>query len=67
MVKKATLDEYATYNGTDWTDSPHRNGAAEVAVQIVKRVFQSLGKGLNLTYSEFLIALQLAANLAEDS
>lgn len=68
----ASLEEYAVKNGTSWAwkvlpaDSPHRNGAAEAAVRIVKRAFQSLSKLANLTFSEFLTALQLAANLANE-
>ena len=47
-------------------DSPHRNGAAEVAVCIVKRALQSLGRESSLSYSEFKTALLLAANLANE-
>lgn len=69
---KGTLEEYAVKNGTQFVwkfhpaDSPHRNGAAEAAVRITKRALQSLGKGSDLTFSEFLTALQLAANLANE-
>lgn len=62
----------AVKHGTEWTwkispaDSPHRNGAAEAAVRIMKRALQSLGKGTNLSFSEFLTVLQLAANLANE-
>lgn len=68
----ASLEEYAAKNGTSWAwkvppaDSPHRNRAAEPAVRIVKRAFQSLSKSANLTFSEFLTALQLAANPANE-
>ncbi|KAK5862062.1 hypothetical protein PBY51_017494 [Eleginops maclovinus] len=68
----ASLEEYAVKNGTSWTwkvlpaDSPHRNGAAEAAVRIAKRALQSLGKTASLTFNEFLTALQLAANLANE-
>ncbi|TKS65757.1 hypothetical protein D9C73_028022 [Collichthys lucidus] len=69
---KETLEEFAVKHGTEWTwkinpaDSPHRNGAAEAAVRIMKRALQSLGKGTNLSFSEFLTVLQLAANLANE-
>lgn len=69
---KESLEEYAAKNGTSWTwrilpaDSPHRNGAAEAGVKVTKRALQSLGKGEGLTYSEFLTALKLAANLANE-
>ncbi|KAJ7999295.1 hypothetical protein DPEC_G00213940 [Dallia pectoralis] len=68
----ASLEEYAAKNGTSWmwkvlpADSPHRNGAAEAAVKIAKRALQSLSKSPNLTFSEFLTALHLAANLANE-
>lgn len=66
------LEGLAARNGTSWVwnvlpaDSPHRNGAAEAAVRIAKRALQSLGKSTTLTFSEFLTALQLAANLANE-
>lgn len=59
-------------NGTEWmwkihpADSPHRNGAAEAAVRIVKRALQILGKESELTYSEFQTTLHIAANLANE-
>lgn len=67
-----SLEEYAATNGTNWTwkvlpaDSPHRNGAAEAAVKVAKRALQSLRKSSNLTFNEFLTALQMAANLANE-
>lgn len=69
---KATLEEYAVKNGTQFAwkvhpaDSPHRNGAAEAAVRVTKKALQSLEKGSDLTFSEFLTALQLAANLVNE-
>ena len=68
----ASLEEYAVRNGTSWTwkvvpaDSPHRNGAAEAAVKVTKRALQSMGKSANLTFNEFLTALHVAANLANE-
>lgn len=69
---KFSLEEYAAKNGTCWTwkilpaDSPHRNGAAEAAVKIIKRALQNLGRVEGLTFSEFLTTIKLAANLANE-
>ncbi|CAI5678593.1 unnamed protein product [Oreochromis niloticus] len=69
---KFVLEETAAKNGTEWmwkvnpADSPHRNGAAEAAVCIVKRALQSLGRESGLSYSEFQTALHVAANLANE-
>lgn len=69
---KFVLEETAAKNGTEWmwkvnpADSPHRNGAAEAAVRIVKRTLQSLGRESGLSYSEFQTALHVAANLANE-
>ncbi|XP_023810653.1 uncharacterized protein LOC105357885 [Oryzias latipes] len=69
---EASLEEYATRNGTHWTwkihpaDSPHRNGAAEAAVRVTKRALLSLRKVEGLTFSEFLTTLQLDSNLANE-
>lgn len=65
---KGALEETTARNGTVWErkihpDSPHRNGAAEAAVRVVKRALQSLGKESVLSYSKFDTALYLAANL----
>ena len=69
---KAALEETAAKNGTSWmwkihpADSPHRNGAAEAAVRVVKRALQSFRKESDLSYSEFQTALHIAANLANE-
>lgn len=69
---KAALEETAAKNGTKWmwknhpADSPHRNGAAEAAVRVVKRALQNLGKGATLSYSEFQTTLCMAANLTNE-
>ncbi|RVE55951.1 hypothetical protein OJAV_G00231410 [Oryzias javanicus] len=69
---KATLEENFAQNRTEWewkiqpADSPHRNGAAEAAVRIIKKALQSLGRETGLTYSELLTTVQLAANLANE-
>ncbi|XP_058477623.1 uncharacterized protein LOC131448851 [Solea solea] len=71
-LDKANLEETAARNGTEWqwkihpADSPHRNGAAEAAVRIVKRAFQNLGNEASLSYSEFQTTLYIAANLANE-
>ncbi len=71
-IDKSALEEAATKNGTEWiwkihpADSPHRNGAAEAAVRIIKRALQNFGGESTLTYSEFQTALQMAANLSNE-
>lgn len=71
-IDKTALEETATQNGTEWmwkihpADSPHRNGAAEAAVRILKRALQNCGVESTLTYSEFQTVLQMAANLANE-
>ena len=71
-LDKATLEERAAKDGTEWSwkihpaDSPHRNGAAEAAVRIVKRALQSLGGESGLSWSEFQTTLYTAANLANE-
>ncbi len=47
-------------------DSPHRNGAAEAAVRVLKRALSSVGKEENLTALEFQTLLYLAANLSNE-
>ncbi|XP_056142909.1 von Willebrand factor D and EGF domain-containing protein [Lampris incognitus] len=67
-LNKAALEEAAAINGTEWmwkihlADSPHRNGAAEAAVQFIKRALLSLGNDYVLSYSEFQTTLHIAAN-----
>ena len=71
-LNKTTLEEMAAKNGTEWmwkihpADSPHRNGAAEAAVHIVRRALQSLGKESVLSYTEFQTTLHIVASLAND-
>ncbi|CAI5644747.1 unnamed protein product [Oreochromis niloticus] len=71
-VLTESLEEYSAKNETTWAwkilpaDSPHRNGAAEAAVRVTKRALHTLGNAEALTFSEFLTALQLAANLANE-
>lgn len=48
-LQKASVEKVAAKNGTEWqwdfhpADSPHRNGAAEVAIKLIKRALNSLG------------------------
>ncbi|XP_008333776.1 uncharacterized protein LOC103397334 [Cynoglossus semilaevis] len=60
-------------NGTQWqwdfhpADSPHRNGAAEAAVKLIKRALHSLcGSTGCYTWGEFQTLLYSAANLTND-
>ncbi|XP_027138459.1 uncharacterized protein LOC113746562 [Larimichthys crocea] len=71
-VDKDQIQKKAAAGGTDWTwvfhpaDSPHRNGAAEAAVHVLKRALSSVGEGGNLTTLEFQTLLYLAANLSNE-
>ena len=59
QLEKAELQNEAVKHGTErsWkihpADSPHRNGAAEAAVQIVKRALHNLGGDGIFTWGEF--------------
>ncbi len=69
---RTSIEEMSAQKGTKWewtihpADSPHRNGAAEAAVRILKKALQSLGNNTGLSYSELQTTLQLAANLANE-
>lgn len=58
-INKDQVQKKATAARTDWTwvfhlaDSPHRNGAAEAAVCVLKRASSSIGEEGNLTVREF--------------
>ncbi|KAL1247062.1 hypothetical protein QQF64_022438 [Cirrhinus molitorella] len=71
-IDKDHVQKKAVVKGTDWTwvfhpaDSPHRNGAAEAAVRVLKRALSSVGKECNLTALEFQTLLYLAANLSNE-
>ncbi|KAJ8349237.1 hypothetical protein AAFF_G00175230 [Aldrovandia affinis] len=49
-VDKVKLEEEAASHGTEWSwkfhpaDSPHRNGAAEAAVKVVRRALRAIDK-----------------------
>lgn len=70
-IEKRGVEEIAAKHGTEWSwqihpaDSPHRNGAAEAAVRVVKRALQNLLPS-SLTFSEFQSCLQIAANLVNE-
>ena len=71
-LDKAELEVEAAGNGTEWSwkihpaDSPDRNGAAEAAVQLVKRALNNLGGDGVFTWGEFQTFLFMAANLVNE-
>ncbi|XP_073797048.1 uncharacterized protein [Danio rerio] len=71
-LETSELEEKAAKHGTEWVwkihpaSSPHRNGAAEAAVRIVKRALHNLGGDGVFTWSEFQTFLYMAANLANE-
>lgn len=71
-INKEEVQRKAAVAGTDWewkfspADSPHRNGAAEAAVRVLKRSLSNIGEEGNLTTLEFQTLLYLAANLSNE-
>ncbi|KAL3983379.1 high-mobility group nucleosome-binding domain-containing protein 1 [Sarotherodon galilaeus] len=71
-IDKEEIQRRAAVVGSDWmwefspADSPHRNGAAEAAVRVLKRALGNVGEGGNLTALEFQTLLYLAANLTNE-
>ncbi|KAJ8378393.1 hypothetical protein AAFF_G00242810 [Aldrovandia affinis] len=71
-VDKVKLEEEAASHGTEWSwkfhpaDSPHRNGAAEAAVKVVRRALRANDKKGPFTLVELQTLLYLAANLANE-
>jgi len=71
-VKKPEFEEEAGKHGTEWVwkfhpaNSPHRNGAAEAAVRVVKRALLNLGGNGIFTWGEFQTFLYMAANLVNE-
>lgn len=71
-IDKDRAQQKAVANGTDWVwvfhpaDSPHRNGAAEAAVRVLKRALSNICEEGNLTALEFQTFLYLAANLSNE-
>lgn len=71
-LNKSELENKAAKNGTEWSwiihpaDSPHRNGAAEAAVRLMKRALNNLAGDGIFTWSEFQTFLFMAANLVNE-
>lgn len=72
-IQKASVEDVAARNGTEWqwnfhpADSPHRNGAAEAAVKLIKRALDTLsGTSCCYTWGEFQTLLYSAANLTNE-
>lgn len=72
-LQKDSVEDMAARNGTEWqwdfhpADAPHRNGAAEAAVKLIKRALHSLcGSTSCYTWGEFQTLLYSAANLTND-
>lgn len=72
-LQKASVEDKAARNSTEWqwdfhpADSPHRNGAAEAAVKLLKRALNSLGGTTGCyTWGEFQTLLYSAANLTNE-
>ena len=72
-LQKSAVENVAAKNGTEWqwdfhpADSPHRNGAAEAAVKLLKRALNSLGGTTGCyTWGEFQTLLYSAANLTNE-
>ena len=72
VINKTEVQSRAAVDGTDWAwefspaDSPHRNGAAEAAVRVLKRALSNVGEEGNLTTLEFQTLLFMAANLTNE-
>ena len=71
-LDKSQVEDMAGNHGTEWSwkihpaDSPHRNGAAEAAVRVVKRALTNVGGDGVFTWGEFQTFLYTAANLANE-
>ena len=72
-LQAAPMEDVAAKNGTEWkwefhpADAPHRNGAAEAAVKLLKRALTSLGGATeSLTWGELQTLLYQAANLTNE-
>ncbi|XP_036068500.1 uncharacterized protein LOC112152419 [Oryzias melastigma] len=71
-LEKSDLQNEAAMHGTEWSwkihpaDSPHRNGAAEAAVRLLKRALHNLGGDGIFTWGEFQTFLYMAANLTNE-
>ena len=71
-IDKEGVQRKAAVAGTNWAwefspaDSPHRNGAAEAAVRVLKRLLSSIYEEGDMTVLEFHTFLFLAANLTNE-
>ncbi|KAL2076334.1 hypothetical protein ACEWY4_028086 [Coilia grayii] len=72
-LRTLSIETVAAKNGTEWkwefhpADAPHRNGAAEAAVKLLKRALMSLGGTTgSLTWGELQTLLYQAANLTNE-
>lgn len=72
-LREASIEDKAAKNGTVWAwnfhpaDAPHRNGAAEAAVKLIKRALTSLGGTTSsLTWGELQTLFYQAANLTNE-
>lgn len=58
-IYKSAVEVRAAQKGTEWmrkihkVDSPHRNGAVEAAVHVIKRALQNCGGEAYFTLKEF--------------
>ncbi|XP_062390786.1 uncharacterized protein LOC134078694 [Sardina pilchardus] len=72
-LQAVSIEDVAAKNGTEWkwdfhpADAPHRNGAAEAAVKLLKRALMSLGGATgSLTWGELQTLFYQAANLTNE-
>ena len=72
-LQAESMEDVAAKNGTEWkwefhtADAPHRNGAAEAASKLLKRVLTSLrGVTGSLTWGELQTLFYQAANLTNE-
>lgn len=72
-LQAVSMEDVAAKNGTEWrwnfhpADAPHRNGAAEAAVKLLKRALTSLGGATkSLTWGELQTMFYQAANLTNE-
>ncbi|RXN38928.1 gag-pol fusion poly [Labeo rohita] len=72
-LREVSIEDKAAKNGTVWAwnfhpaDAPHRNGAAEAAVKLIKRALTSLGGTTSsLTWGELQTLFYQAANLTNE-
>lgn len=72
-VQAVSMEDVAARNETEWkwefhpADAPHRNGAAEAAVKLLKRALMSLGGTTgSLTWGELQTLFYQAANLTNE-